>query len=154
MVARHGGWGCAERWGAERLRAGRAAALGLLAEEAEIRERLDALQGLLARSDLSYEEGRQTDLRVMAIEKTLVSLKALRGRVERITSRIEWAEEIRSQGGAPGPYRWEDAIEGIRNSPRYGGLVIEPQLGLVPIGPDPDSGCWEFAVQGSGRLTV
>jgi len=43
---------------------------------------------------------------------------------------------------------WEDAIEGIRRSPLYAGLVIEPQLGLVPLGPDPDSGLFEFAHYG------
>jgi formylglycine-generating enzyme required for sulfatase activity len=37
------------------------------------------------------------------------------------------------------------AIIGISASPKYGGLRITPQLGLVPIGPDPESGLWEFA---------
>jgi len=40
---------------------------------------------------------------------------------------------------------WERAVDGIRRSPHYGDLVIEPQPGLVPLGPDPDSGLWEFA---------
>ena len=43
---------------------------------------------------------------------------------------------------------WADAIEriaSVEESPKYGGLKIEPQRGLVPLGPDPDSGLWEFA---------
>ncbi|MCA9321242.1 MAG: SUMF1/EgtB/PvdO family nonheme iron enzyme, partial [Planctomycetes bacterium] len=32
-----------------------------------------------------------------------------------------------------------------RLHPEYAGLVIKPQVGLVPLGPDPRSGLWEFA---------
>jgi hypothetical protein len=32
----------------------------------------------------------------------------------------------------------------LSESEVYGGLVIEPQIGLVPIGADPESGLWEF----------
>ncbi len=39
---------------------------------------------------------------------------------------------------------WRVAIRSIRDSPVYKGLLLKPQLGLVPIGPDPDSGLWEF----------
>ena len=35
-------------------------------------------------------------------------------------------------------------------SPLYGGLDLAPQLGLSPLGPDPDSGLWEFAHLESG----
>ncbi len=42
---------------------------------------------------------------------------------------------------------WRNAIEAIADparSPAYGGLEIRPQLGLLPLGPDPRSGLWEF----------
>ncbi len=39
---------------------------------------------------------------------------------------------------------WDAAIAGIAASPRYGGLRIVPQLGLVPLGTDPSSGLFEF----------
>ncbi len=42
---------------------------------------------------------------------------------------------------------WIEAVREIRDPticPRYAGLVIEPQSGLVPIGRDPESGLWEF----------
>jgi formylglycine-generating enzyme required for sulfatase activity len=32
----------------------------------------------------------------------------------------------------------------VGECPRYGGLVIAPQVGLVPVGRDPASGLWEF----------
>ena len=36
--------------------------------------------------------------------------------------------------------------------PSTAGLKIVPQLGLVPLGPDPDSGLYEFAHLGSGSI--
>lgn len=52
---------------------------------------------------------------------------------------------------------WRHASAEIANRerhPRYGGLVIAPQLGLLPLGPDPESQLWEFAVFGSGEIPV
>jgi formylglycine-generating enzyme required for sulfatase activity len=46
---------------------------------------------------------------------------------------------------------WSEAIAAIAASPHYGGLRLTPQLGLVPIGPDPDSGLWEFAHLATGE---
>ena len=45
--------------------------------------------------------------------------------------------------------RWDAAIASIRNReqcPQYDGLVLSPQVGLIPIGRDPDSGLWEFGL--------
>lgn len=43
---------------------------------------------------------------------------------------------------------WKLALPAIRSA--YPGLEIEPQVGLVPLGPDPESGLWEFADLVSG----
>lgn len=48
---------------------------------------------------------------------------------------------------------WATAIDTIADttlSPAYGGARIKPQADLVPLGPDPDSGLWEFAHLMSG----
>lgn len=45
---------------------------------------------------------------------------------------------------------WRAATEAIRTSPRYGGLELGPQEGLVPLGPSPSSGLWEFWHPASG----
>ncbi len=47
---------------------------------------------------------------------------------------------------------WQETIRGIAASRKYGGLTIKPQLGLVPLGPDPDSGLFEFVHLGSGSM--
>jgi serine/threonine protein kinase len=47
---------------------------------------------------------------------------------------------------------WAEAISAIESSPHYGGLALTPQMGLLPIGMDPDSGLWEFAHLMSGDV--
>jgi formylglycine-generating enzyme required for sulfatase activity len=49
---------------------------------------------------------------------------------------------------------WQRSIAGIAKSPAYGGLAIEPILGLLPLGEDPESGLYEFAHLGSGTVPV
>ena len=57
----------------------------------------------------------------------------------RCAPRRRWRAATRSAGGLLG------ARSRIRNAvPRYGGLRIDPQIGLVPIGQNPDTGLWEF----------
>jgi len=64
-----------------------------------------------------------------------------------IVRREEFARSIeeRSVSGADASGRWSEAIVAIASSPKYGGLQLTAQLGLLPIGADPDSGLWEFA---------
>jgi serine/threonine protein kinase/formylglycine-generating enzyme required for sulfatase activity len=45
---------------------------------------------------------------------------------------------------------WERVAAEIAGDPRYGGLRLTPQFGLVPLGPDPDSGLQEFYHPRSG----
>jgi len=40
--------------------------------------------------------------------------------------------------------QWRGCIQAIRSSPRYRGLELEPQHGLLPLSSDPHSGFWEF----------
>ncbi|MCK6446071.1 MAG: bifunctional serine/threonine-protein kinase/formylglycine-generating enzyme family protein [Planctomycetes bacterium] len=70
-----------------------------------------------------------------------------------IAKRLEFARTIseRSVTGTDARARWEDALAGIRGSPRYGGFELRPQLGLLPIGVDRASGLFEFAHLASGE---
>lgn len=56
--------------------------------------------------------------------------------------------------GAEGAQRWADAIAAIEASEPYGGLTISPQMGLLPIGADLESGLWEFAHLATGEPVV
>ena len=48
--------------------------------------------------------------------------------------------------------QWQEAIVAISQNEQYNGLKIIPQVGLVPIGPDPLSGLWEFAHVPTGKV--
>jgi formylglycine-generating enzyme required for sulfatase activity len=67
-----------------------------------------------------------------------------------VAKRVDFAGSIaeRSTTGAEASARWTEVIASLANvaeCPLYGGLGITPQLGLLPIGRDPQSGLWEFA---------
>ncbi len=47
---------------------------------------------------------------------------------------------------------WDKAIAEIFADPRFEGLVIRPQIGLIPLGPDPETGLQEFAHLQSGSI--
>jgi len=72
-----------------------------------------------------------------------------------VERRLEFARtlEEKTLGGIEAKKRWDQAIAGIGDralSPKYEGLVIEAQLGLLPIGRDAESGLWEFADLATG----
>jgi len=66
-----------------------------------------------------------------------------------IERRLEFAltvEEL-TVTGVEAAARWERALGSIGNAeecPAYGGLNLSPQMGLLPVGRDPNSGLWEF----------
>jgi formylglycine-generating enzyme required for sulfatase activity/predicted Ser/Thr protein kinase len=77
------------------------------------------------------------------------------GLVSEIRERRRLSTELRALTIDDHRGEWERSIEGIRRSSLYAGLVIEPQLGLVPLGADPDSGLFEFAHYGqTGTIPV
>lgn len=69
-----------------------------------------------------------------------------------VTRRIAFAERLKrdfAEGGAA-DVAWERWLPAMREShPRLAELT--PQLGLIPLGPDPDSGLFEFAHLASGK---
>jgi len=63
-----------------------------------------------------------------------------------VPRRLAFAERLRDgfAAGSEWSDRWDEAIAEIREHPDYGGLELAPQMGLVPIGTDPESDLWEF----------
>jgi formylglycine-generating enzyme required for sulfatase activity len=50
---------------------------------------------------------------------------------------------------------WDEAVASIADSqscPAYQGLIIQPQMGMVPLGRDPVSGLWEFVHLQTGTI--
>ncbi|MCE9594391.1 MAG: SUMF1/EgtB/PvdO family nonheme iron enzyme [Planctomycetes bacterium] len=74
-----------------------------------------------------------------------------------VARRAAFARELRERSldGAAVAARWKEALASIADraaSPRYGGFTLAPQLGLVPLGRDPESGLWEFTDLASGEI--
>ncbi|MCA8957430.1 MAG: SUMF1/EgtB/PvdO family nonheme iron enzyme, partial [Planctomycetes bacterium] len=63
-----------------------------------------------------------------------------------VPRRLAFARRLQAglSAGSPWSERWREAATAIRRHDKYGGLELSPQVGLVPIGPDPLSGLWEF----------
>ena len=62
-----------------------------------------------------------------------------------VPKRLAFARELEAGFAEGGEFAqaWEEALPAIREV--YPGLDLTPQMGLLPIGPDPGSGLWEFA---------
>jgi formylglycine-generating enzyme required for sulfatase activity len=70
------------------------------------------------------------------------------GALENIKERLAFARTIRQKSIDDFWAEWDQAIASVADKeecPQYGGLEIKPQVGMVPIGRDPDSGLWEFS---------
>ena len=63
-----------------------------------------------------------------------------------VRRRFRFAERLRDGLAEGGEWnvRWKEAIAAIGRHETYGELELARQVGLVPIGPDPESGLWEF----------
>jgi len=62
--------------------------------------------------------------------------------------RVETASTLRARTIEAPRALWHRAIDEIADPavcPAYHGLHVTPQLGLIPLGRDPESGLWEFA---------
>jgi formylglycine-generating enzyme required for sulfatase activity len=72
-----------------------------------------------------------------------------------VERRLEFARTVepRTVSGDDARARWAEAIIAISDPntcPMYAGLKLSPQLGLLPIGRDPNSGLWEFVYVQAG----
>ncbi|MCB9892557.1 MAG: SUMF1/EgtB/PvdO family nonheme iron enzyme [Planctomycetes bacterium] len=75
------------------------------------------------------------------------------GAFEFVSERKQWAETIQARSIEEHSAKWDETVRAVRVDPKYN-LVLEPQIGLVPLGRDPESGLFEFAHLRSGRAPV
>jgi len=88
----------------------------------DLRELLDPSTGILSEDGISRRYGWSVPMRL------------------RLAERLEAALSSTGEHFA----RWQEARTAIRSHPAYDGLDLDIQPGLVPLGPDPRSGLWEF----------
>ena len=72
--------------------------------------------------------------------------------IKEMEARREFARTIRERTIVEPADKWRDARNGVLQNKKYGGLTLKPQLGLIPIGPDPVSTLWEFAHLQTGNI--
>jgi formylglycine-generating enzyme required for sulfatase activity len=69
-----------------------------------------------------------------------------------VEERLAFARAVERRTVGDHREAWERAAAGVAAHPAYGGLRISPQIGLVPLGPDPRSGLWEFTHLETGEI--
>ncbi|MFT5477997.1 MAG: sulfatase activating formylglycine-generating enzyme [Planctomycetota bacterium] len=69
-----------------------------------------------------------------------------------VEKRLEVSRTLRQVSIEEHAEAWEEARAAVAEHPSYDGLQLAAQLGLVPLGPDPDCGLWEFGHVLSGEL--
>ena len=124
---------------------------------AEHGEPLAALRDDVQRARQRLREGEAT-ARTRLLGEELAALAAQLSRfaaapdgaLAQVRARLRWAETIAQRSIGDFAAAWDVARAGIRASPFYGGIDVPPQVGLVPLGPDPESGLWELAHLASG----
>lgn len=146
-----------------------------LADKAALEDRFpehwSRLQALRSQAEHRME-GRESSLRfansrlqfqyeilkglVEKLEKFLDPDPAV-GTVANVRERIVFANQVRNESLVRFETEWIEAVRSIADvdeSPLYDGLKIEPIIGLVPVGRDPNSGLWEFAHLRSGSVPI
>jgi len=113
------------------------------------------LEGILSKDDTTPQWQRadvDEQFRYETLEGLLASLREFPALIREMRARSEFASTIRKRSIDDCSVQWDQATHDIARSGKYRGLELRPQLGLVPIGPDPDSGLWEFWHVETGSL--
>ncbi|MCR9248097.1 MAG: bifunctional serine/threonine-protein kinase/formylglycine-generating enzyme family protein [bacterium] len=79
-------------------------------------------------------------------------IPALAETIARVERRREFALTIADRIEHDFGATWQETIAAVASDPRYDGLQLRPQPGLIPVGPDPQSGLQEFAHPLTGEV--
>lgn len=90
--------------------------------------------------------------RHQVLSKLVERLRGLDDSTADIEARRAFAATLRTRTVDEESKAWDRACKDIADPkhPHYRGLVLAPQIGLVPLGRDRESGLWEFWVAGTG----
>ncbi len=93
------------------------------------------------------QDGEATpELRAAIAQAAAVHAEFLapRGPLALVRRQLEWAQQVQQVSIDDHAALWQETCDAIAASRHYGGLRIGPQYDLVPLGPDPESGLFEF----------
>ncbi|MCR9247319.1 MAG: SUMF1/EgtB/PvdO family nonheme iron enzyme [bacterium] len=112
-----------------------------------VERRKDYEQHVSRRQTWAFEKREDRFLHdtLMALQRRLRTFTAGYGSAtERLQRRIDRARELADRIGRDDALLWQTAARGVAADPRFAGLELRPQPGLVPLGADPESGLQEF----------
>lgn len=145
---------------ADRMESWQSEATDLIARLPGDREYLEQLRGHAEGVDRLEDGGRRFRFPQPAeqwehdtLEKLVADLDRFRDQtVPAIAARLDLARSIVVRTIDDHRAAWDAAIAYAASDRRYHGLVLAPQLGLVPLGRDPESGLLEFAQFATGTV--
>ena len=80
------------------------------------------------------------------LSEVVAGMEVLLEQSSAVQRQLELAQSLRSRPSGA----WEQARRAIREDPIYGGLDLQPQSDLAPLGRNPQSGLWEFVLLTTG----
>ncbi len=119
--------------------------------EARLRELTDA-------APLATVARFRDDDAQVAYDQLAALVQALRGFVApdglaaRIRRDAALAADVHAQTVVAQQDAWREAAARVAQDPRHASRVLQPQVGLIPLGPDRTTGLEEFALYGSGAI--
>lgn len=78
------------------------------------------------------------------LEQLVRDLESFQATVKKVEERRAFAMSVVDLTIATHQVAWNAAAKRVAADPRFRGFILKPQVGLVPIGPDPSSGFEEF----------
>lgn len=119
----------------------------------ELRLRVESLARLGELDDLRFPDDGERFLyeNLVRLLERLRTFGASTGPLAGVRARLADAEAVQARTVDAHRTAWDAAIAAIAAHPAYGGLRLPPQVGLVPIGADPESKLWEFVHLASGQ---
>jgi formylglycine-generating enzyme required for sulfatase activity len=130
----------------------RRGALSRVPKASALLEDADGIDAAVREDWVWIFERKEDEWRHGVLEGLVADLAKLKGALLEMEGRHEAAASLRARSIDAHDAAWSAAVEAVAASPRYGGLRLAPQVGLVPLGPDPESHLFEFAHVGSGSV--
>ena len=110
----------------------------------------DDLLGRRAEYEAAFREQPSSAADRETLEQLCKEVADLERDRQQVRTRREFAEQLERVSLREPAAEWAKVREDVRSSPRYAGLELPPQMGLVPLWKN-DFGLWEFWHVASGR---
>jgi formylglycine-generating enzyme required for sulfatase activity len=124
----------------------------LLSEAEEAKQTLaDLTENQAVRERITYRfEASQDAWRHRVLTQLVHQLELLPDLVADVEARLAFAQTVKARTVIQEEERWRTCIDDVLSDPRFQGIALSPQVGLIPLGKDADSTLWEFWMPETG----